>query len=290
MSGAARILDGLRQIADEYDHFIIDQWGVVHDGHHPLPGALDALAALRARGRAICLVSNSSRGTAPSTALLRRIGVSDGLYDGMITAGALGAAELARLHAAGPVRVLTLPGRPDPEGVVVELGLPTTEDPAEATVLVAAGLAATPPAAHDPVLLAAAARALPMFCLNPDIRSVQPDGSFLFCAGAWAEAYRALGGPVQTWGKPLPAIYAAARAALAGAGRPVSRGLAIGDSLDHDIKGAEDNGLDALFISGGIEYPGNTTAPWAPPDPARLAAQLGAAGRRPRASMASLRW
>jgi HAD superfamily hydrolase (TIGR01459 family) len=284
------ILDGLRVIAADYDHFIIDQWGVVHDGHAPLPGALEVLAALRAAGKGVCLLSNSSRGLGPSRALLRRIGVEDDLYDAMVTSGALGEQALAARAAAGPLVALCLPGPPDPEGVVRGLGLGTTEDPAEATVLVGAGMAAAPPAEDDPRLRAAAERGLPMFCLNPDIRSMQPDGSFLFCAGAWAAPYAALGGAVQVWGKPLPEVYAASRAALAAAGFCLGRGLAIGDSLDHDIKGAEDNGLDALFISGGIEYEGNTDRPWGAPDPERLAAQLSARGRRPRASMGSLRW
>ena len=287
---APLILDGLRDLVDDYDHFIIDQWGVVHDGHAPLPGALDVLARLRAAGKGVCLLSNSSRGLGPSRALLRRIGVADHLYDAMVTSGALGEQALAALAAAGRPVALCLPGPPDPEGVVCGLGLPTTTDPDEATVLVGAGMAAAPPADGDPTLRAAVARGLPMLCLNPDIRSVQPDGSFLFCAGAWAEPYAALGGSVQVWGKPLPAVYAASRAALAAAGFRLERGLAIGDSLDHDIKGAEDNGLDAVFISGGIEYEGNTERPWGAPSPDRLAAQLAARGRRPRASMGSLRW
>jgi HAD superfamily hydrolase (TIGR01459 family) len=297
LTGAAPpLLGGLAEIALDYDYFVIDQWGVLHDGHQPLPGARAALEGLRATGRAVALVSNSSKAAGPSRALLRALGFEDALYDAMITAGELGKRHLqAQIGRGRPPRVrCVLAGEGEgagPDSVVAELGLPCVDDVQQADLLVAAGVSAAHPSASAALLRAAADRCLPLLCLNPDVQSVQPDGSFLWCPGAWAEAYAALGGEVLRFGKPGPEIYAAARADLLAAGQgPLERGLAIGDSLDHDILGAQNNDLDALFISGGLHYPETGAAAWGPPDPARLGALLRARGLWPRFSMGALRW
>ena len=65
------------------------------------------------------------------------------------------------------------------------------------------------------------------------------------CAGALAEAYEKIGGSVVYYGKPHRPIYDAVLAGLKDAKRP----LAIGDGLRTDIKGANDMGIDALFIA-----------------------------------------
>ena len=295
----APLLGGLAEIADEYDHFVIDQWGVLHDGHSALPGAVEALRSLRAAAKPVALVSNSSRAAGPSLGLLRALGFEDGLYDAMVTAGELGRRHLLAQMATGPApRVYCVvpgdgsgPDQAGPDSVVVGLQLECVNDVQQADLIVAAGVSAALPAESDPALAAAAARGLPMLCLNPDVESVQPDGSFLWCPGAWAARYAAMGGRCLMFGKPGPEIYAAARADLIGAGfGPLRRGLAIGDSLAHDIVGAQNNDLDAIFISGGLHYPAVGDAPWGPPDPRRLAALLRAHGLWPRASMGALRW
>ena len=93
-----------------------------------------------------------------------------------------------------------------------------------------------------------------MICVNPD-RVVQSGDQLIYCGGALAELYVELGGAVVMAGKPHPPIY---RLALAEAerllGRPVERDrvLCIGDGVATDVKGAADQGLDCLFIAGGI--------------------------------------
>jgi HAD superfamily hydrolase (TIGR01459 family) len=95
-------------------------------------------------------------------------------------------------------------------------------------------------------------RGLPLFCANPDI-VVQRDGKLIYCAGALARLYEALGGAAVYFGKPYPAIYettlAAARAA---AGHALARPLAVGDGMETDMRGANRMGIDTLFIADGI--------------------------------------
>ena len=54
-------LEGLAAVADRYALFLIDQWGVMHDGHTPYPGAVECMANLQQMGKKIILLSNSSK-------------------------------------------------------------------------------------------------------------------------------------------------------------------------------------------------------------------------------------
>ncbi len=93
-----------------------------------------------------------------------------------------------------------------------------------------------------------------MICGNPD-KVVQRGDRLVYCGGALAELYEALGGTVIMAGKPHAPIY---REALAQAAElkegPIdpSRVLAIGDGVATDISGANAQGLDVLFVVGGI--------------------------------------
>ena len=125
------------------------------------------------------------------------------------------------------------------------------------------------------------ARDLPFICANPDI-VVERGDRLIWCAGALARDYALLGGRTFISGKPHRPIYEAAlKAAGQVLGREVGAAdvLAIGDGMLTDVKGADDNGIDVLYVSGGIhasEY-GDVDNPDLP----ALAAFLEAHGRRP---------
>ena len=108
-----------------------------------------------------------------------------------------------------------------------------------------------PSTALDAALRTCAARDLLMICANPDLTVVLPDGSTAHMPGAIARAYETLGGRVIYFGKPyLPAFHEALE--LLGPSVDPSRVLHIGDSLLHDIAGANAAGIDSLFVAGGI--------------------------------------
>lgn len=56
-----RIINNLREVADDYDGFILDQYGVLHDGAKPLDGVVLAIAELLRRGKKLVILSNASR-------------------------------------------------------------------------------------------------------------------------------------------------------------------------------------------------------------------------------------
>jgi HAD superfamily hydrolase (TIGR01459 family) len=119
-----------------------------------------------------------------------------------------------------------------------------------------------------------------MICANPDV-IVPRGGKLVYCAGALARAYEAIGGEVVYYGKPHLPIY---KVTLEAAGSP-KRPLVIGDGLETDIYGANRLDIDALFIAGGVhgEELGALT-------PGNLAVLFAKKGVSARAAMGALAW
>jgi HAD superfamily hydrolase (TIGR01459 family) len=116
------------------------------------------------------------------------------------------------------------------------------------------------------------ARGLPMLCANPDV-IVDRGDERLWCAGALAAAYEALGGAVTHTGKPHAPIYHLGREVLERFGREGARVLVIGDGPATDIAGGVAEGLDTLLITGGLLAEAAGPEP-ENPDPAMLADAL----------------
>lgn len=246
-----RRLAGLREVVDGYDGFILDLWGVLHDGVRPYPGAIDTLSRLRDARKRVVLLSNAPRRAARAIDGLRAMGFDDSLYDGVLTSGEATYRLLAEAPPFGAGRRLFHLG-PERDRNVFE-GLDYTEAP----IGTADFLLNTGPddlsGAHDiepylPALDAARAAGLPMLCANPDLEIVR-DGQRLVCAGLLAEHYAGQGGVMRMVGKPDPAVYATVLDML---GVAPTRVLAVGDSLRTDMSGARNAGLDGLWVLGGI--------------------------------------
>ena len=287
-----RPLTGLGEIAAGYDGFILDLWGVLHDGARPYPGAVATLAALKAAGKRVVVLSNAPRRAALVEARMIEIGLPPGLWDHVHSSGEEAWQHLARrddpFYAAlgrrcyhiGPARDNNMLRGIDLERVgdvaAAEFILNTGPSDWDETV-----------AQYEPLLVAAVARDLPMVCANPDLVVIH-HGRRSICAGAVAERYAALGGRVRWHGKPFPSVYATCFALLGIADR--SRVLAIGDSLRTDIAGAEAAGIDSVLVVGGIHAEELGLAPGEAPDLVRVAAMIAADGRRPAGVLAQLVW
>ncbi len=281
-----RRIGGLAEIEEGYDGFIVDLWGVVHDGVRPYPAALDTLARLAPRP--VLLLSNAPRRAASARNMLRRMGVPDALTTTILTSGeATWLALRDRTHpwfARLGRRVYHLGPQRD-RNVLEGLDLHIAADPADSDFVLNTG---PDDDMHDPGTLETfipeldrclAAR-LPMICANPDL-VVMRDGARILCAGSLAAHYKAQGGDVASIGKPDPAIYTQALALL---GVPAGRVLAIGDSLHTDIGGGQGAGIDSLWVLGGIH------AEALGGDDARASAEAAAAGVAPVAMLDRLAW
>ena len=258
------VLSGLRDLfadtpdggRDQYDGVICDVWGVLHDGISPYPGVAGALSQLRLKAGPVILLSNAPR---PSESIIRQLADfgyhsgAGGHYDRLVTSGDAARAAIASgfygstlLHI-GPERDMPLL-----EGLDVECATLHNSHFALCTGLYD-DERETPEDYRD-LLREILARDLPMLCANPD-NVVMRGGKMIYCAGAVARAYAAMGGTVTFFGKPYPGVYRLCLDALGNTrGRPArpERVLAIGDGLSTDIAGGQAVNMPTLLVSGGI--------------------------------------
>jgi HAD superfamily hydrolase (TIGR01459 family) len=288
------LIRGLSEIVDAYDALLLDQWGVLHGGVEPYPGVLETLAALRAHGTPVAVLSNAPRRSEHAEGRLRQIGVPADAYDRLVTSGDSAHAALAArndpAHAAlGYAYLFIGPGWDT--GLVEGLDYRRVDDVVEADFLLAVGLydEADPIERYDPLFADAAARDLAMVCVNPDLVIHRQGGVTAPCAGWLAQRYREVyDGRVLYHGKPDPAIFRRAARALGQAKN--ARILVVGDGLATDIEGATAAGYESLFVTRGIHAEELGIAPGAEPAPARLAEVCARHGQWPTAAIATLRW
>ena len=280
-----RHLTGFADLATEYDGFVIDLWGVIHDGVTPYAGAVDCLERLRAMGKPAVLLSNAPRRAALAREGMRGMGIPDALTTRIVTSGEVTWRMLR--DRADPFfsrlgRRVYFVAPPHERGLLEGLDLERVDTPHEAEFVLVAGpdpdLSNRELSVWESVLAACHAARLPMVCANPDLEVIR-DGARLICAGALAERYRELGGEARLIGKPDREVYVPALAML-----NVTRVLAIGDALRTDIAGAKAAGIDSCWVLGGIhsdELAG---------DPALVEAAARGAGLLPIAALPSFVW
>jgi HAD superfamily hydrolase (TIGR01459 family) len=260
----APLLDGLAAVAGRYDAYLLDQFGVLHDGTAVYPGVLGCLEALRDAGKRVIILSNSGTRREANRARLARLGIPEALYEDFVTSGEVTRAYLtaapAELHASGsgggPLRCLplgALTGGTSERALLegLDVTLAETVDAADFVLLASFGQDPPPRDAFDEVLAAARRRGLALVCANPDVKGVSPDG-LIHAPGAVAADYAAAGGRVVYIGKPHPLIYRHVLQNLAPL--PASRVLAVGDSLSHDVAGAHRVGVAAALVIEGIHH------------------------------------
>jgi len=246
--------DRFGDIAERYQGFIIDQWGVLHDGGEPYPGAIDCLKALRAMDVRIVLLSNSGKRAAFNTARLADMGYDAGLYDDVVTSGE---ACWQALHDRDDPAFAELGkrcylwARGGDQSHVEGLDLDAVDDARKADFLFLAGV---PDYAeietYLSVLEVGAARGLPLICANPDIIAIYPNGGRGMAPGGVAKRYEEMGGKAIYVGKPHRPVYELCLKKLGGLSKDSI--LGIGDSLQHDIAGGNGAGIDTLLLTHGV--------------------------------------
>ena len=279
------MLGSIGELGKGYAAWLVDIWGVMHNGVRAFPAAVDATRRFREQGGIVVLLSNSPRPSESLQRQLRSLCVTDQSYDATVSSGDLTRHELAkhsgaRIFHLGPERDLAIF-----DGLDV-----TRVDARRAELIVCTGLfddETETPEDYAGLLHELAGRKLTMLCANPD-HLVERGHRLVYCAGALAQLYAEDGGEVIYAGKPYAPIYELAAETFAErAGREVTRSeiLAIGDGIHTDMAGAADFGLDAVFVASGLHVgPGGEGL-----DDLRLSELFG--GRKPpRAAMPALVW
>ncbi|HEY3910143.1 MAG TPA: TIGR01459 family HAD-type hydrolase [Stellaceae bacterium] len=285
-------IPGIAAVAERYDGYILDLWGVIHDGVAPLPGAIDCLISLIAAGKRVALLSNAPRRADDVVRRIAEIGVPPGTYHHVMSSGEEAWQYLYRrddpFYAALGRRCLHICSDRDLE-IREDLGLDYVDTAERAQFILNTGPAGWDDTIEDyaPLLRAGLTASLPMVCANPDL-VVMHGARLALCAGALAQWYEQAGGYVRWHGKPYRSVYDSCLALLGIADR--ARILAVGDSLRTDIAGAAAAGLDSLFIAGGIHAQEFGIVGAAEPDLARIDSALSADGYAPVAVAGRFCW
>ena len=280
---------GLAELANDYDVLLSDVWGVIHNGREHFAPACAALARYRAERGPVVLISNSPRPAHDVIPQLDQLGVPREAWSTLVTSGDATRLLLAQ-RAPGPAWILG----PERDGTLYEgLGL-TPAEPATAAFIACTGPfndEVEVPEDYRERFVGPASRGIAMICANPD-RVVQRGSKLIYCGGALADLYRDMGGEVLMAGKPYAPIYElslAEAARLTGRAVDPARVLCIGDGVHTDVQGAEEQGLDCLFVARGIHGEaamgpdGKLSAP-------AVDALLAAEGVKARYAMADLVW
>ncbi len=265
-----KFIDGLSEIAGDIDGFILDLWGLVHDGVTAYPGVTETFKEIERAGKKTILLSNAPRRSYTLVDSMERMGIARALYGDIFSSGEATWQELRartsdvfvdlgpRAYHIGPERDVS---------VLEETGIDRVQDIETCDFLLNTGPVEVTDSLEDyeAILASACARSLPMICANPD-EVVIRDGQRVICAGAIARRYEAMGGKAVYRGKPDPAVYhlAVDRLGVADAARVA----VVGDALETDVAGAAAAGLKSIWCTGGIhaEVLGTTYGTRADPD------------------------
>lgn len=253
-----QIIRSLSEISHQYDALFCDLWGCLHNGVAPFPAAVTALQSFRAGGGKVILVTNAPRPKSSVVRQLDKMGLPRDTWDDIATSG--DAAQAAMLMGAVGRRVYHI-GAPKDEPfftdfeddiapMVATAGI-TRVPMDQAEGIICTGLAddlTETPEDYRAKLLMAKTKGLTMLCANPDV-VVDLGDKRLWCAGALARDYEAMGGEALYYGKPHPPVYDLARRRL---GLDDPRILCVGDGIATDVQGGVAEGLDTLFVTGGI--------------------------------------
>ncbi|MFT6106397.1 MAG: HAD superfamily hydrolase (TIGR01459 family) [Rickettsiales bacterium] len=239
----------LSAIADNYDCFILDIWGVLHDGTHVYEGAVERLEYLRKRNKKICLLSNAPRRAQKVVELLENLGMKRELYDFILTSGE--ATHKSLFDSKNSENYYYIGPEKDAD-LLHGLGCNLVSDANDAKFALVTGF---DDGNYDistkiPQLKAALANNLPLICSNPDLTVIKKTGEELLCAGIIANEYKKMGGKVTYFGKPHKLVYDQVFKLFSNVDK--YKILAVGDGLETDILGANKNQIDSALIGGGI--------------------------------------
>ena len=249
-----RVLYGLNEVATEFDGFILDLWGLIHDGVTAYPGVVDTLRALRAAGLSTILLSNAPRRSGLLVEGMTAMGINRKLYGDIFSSGEATWRELSsrsdpffsklgmKAFHIGPDRDIS---------ILEDTGIERVSTVEEAEFILNTGPIEFSHTLdmYDAVLQQSLQRNLPMVCANPDDIVVR-EGRRVICAGAIARRYEAIGGRVVYRGKPDPAVYHLAAERLGVS--DLSRIAVIGDSLETDVAGGNAASIKTIWCTGGI--------------------------------------
>ena len=255
-----RFIDGINEVINQYDFFILDIWGVIHDGKEPYPNVAKVLRYLKQKNKIICLLSNAPRRAEKVIEILENMSITSDFYDFIITSGEtvynyLKYNTLNNYQNFG-INYLYIGPKKDMD-LIKDLNYNLVNLASEANFIIATGFDHDGSIITEKIEQITQARKfnLPMICANPDLVVIRRNGSELPCAGVIAQQYENIGGEVIYFGKPFSQIYEYAckyYEKFFNKKISLNKIIAIGDGLETDIKGANNFAIDNILVTSGI--------------------------------------
>ncbi len=248
-------ITSIEEIIDHYDNFLIDQWGVMHDGTFGYDHAFNSINILNSNSKNLFIISNSSKRSKSSIDRLPKLGFNKNSFINTVTSGEMIWQLLKKKYSEGNNKknCFHIYDESKEDGLDFRdgLNLHFVEKVEEADLI----LGCTPfvklqPIDYIPLLEVAYKKELTMYCANPDFETVETNSNNnIFCMGAIGEIYKKMGGDVIIKGKPDVSIYSETTNQI---NLEKKRTVAIGDSLFHDIQGANNFEIDSVLVKTGI--------------------------------------
>lgn len=250
-----RVIQSLEEIADRYETFFVDMYGVIWNGLHFYPSVAPLFADLKKCGKKIAMLSNATTVSPRFVEKYAKFGLVKGVnYDAFITSGDVLKAKIAdgyfeKLTRKKEYRFYIL-GRDNP-ALFEHVAAHQTHDLNAADLMYVSSLEVDKQAALSldkfmPDMQTALQKGLPLVCANPDLFAFRGDLKY-YRGGSVAKWYAANGGFVAYVGKPYGEIY---EFALKKTDSTAACSVMVGDTLGTDILGAVHVGMDSVLITG----------------------------------------
>lgn len=254
-----KFCQGISDISDSYTGFIIDQWGVLHNGEKPYEGAVECLKNLKERKKFIIILSNSGKRSEVNKERLKKIGIGPSLYDVILTSGEMtwmGIQEQNEGFFEGLGKKCYLISRGGDTSIVEDLDVELVDNIKEASFLLIAGTDAPEKtlADYEPILKEAVRLRLKCLCANPDSQGVMGRG-LIMGPGTLARRFEDFGGVVNYIGKPHKPIFQRCIKILQEKEIYPGQTIVIGDTMAHDILGGSLVNIDTCLVTHGLHAP-----------------------------------
>ncbi len=248
-------INSILEIINSYENYIIDQWGVMHDGQYGYEHAIETINYLYKENKKLFIISNSSKRKKSSEDKLPDLGFKKKFFININTSGEMIWQTLQKKFSklTNKKKCFHIFDNIKEDGFIYreKLNLLFVDSIEEADFI----LACTPfvnmqPIDYIPILDKAINKNLKMYCANPDFETIEKNNKQnIFCIGAIAEIYKKMGGEVIVQGKPEKEIYIETTKYYE---LDKTKTIAIGDSIFHDIKGANSFSIDSILVKSGI--------------------------------------
>ena len=234
-------LNHISEIYENYETYIIDLWGVIHNGVKLNPKAIEVVKNLTLSKKKVIFLSNAPRPSKEVKKFLQKLKMEDQYLRNIMTSGEAAMLELQK-EGYGKFFYHLGPERDNSIFFKIKENKTTLE---KCNFILCTGLLED----HEGDLdyykdLLKGHTSKKLICTNPDL-TVHRGNIEEYCAGSVAKMFELLGGETVYFGKPYKEIYKMCFS-------KEEKVIAIGDNFNTDIKGANNMKIDSIFISNGV--------------------------------------